>query len=137
MDIISCALIGIELCGTYGMSCDIGADPFYERGSRTTRENLRARIGEPGISKTGVYAKAMQYVGNGSNSPIESKLFLIFTLPRKRGGLGLPAPVMNQPITLTQEAADACGSPALSPDFRWENHKQIIEYDSTDYYELK
>jgi hypothetical protein len=41
---------------------------------------------------------------------------------------------MNQSITLTQEAADACGSTVLSPDFLWEDQKQIIEYDSTKFH---
>lgn len=60
-------------------------------------------------------------------SPFEVADYLLSFLPRRLGGLNLPAPQVNKPIKLTRAARQIIDVPRLTPDFSWPEEHVIVE----------
>ena len=101
-DEIDLALAGYELCGTYVMDPDDESwTGLIGNVSAMTRKQLIAsmvaRLGKRhGIARA---RKALALFEDGSNSPMETILALLFHLPRRLGGLGLGPISMNQRVS--------------------------------------
>ncbi|HIT52179.1 MAG TPA: hypothetical protein IAA95_08290 [Candidatus Aveggerthella excrementigallinarum] len=74
---------------------------------------------------------ASSLVLNGSRSPMESKVAFELSAPRHLGGFGLPAPVLNKPLSFTRPD----GAIVRKGDLLWERHGVVIEYDSSEHHE--
>lgn len=75
---------------------------------------------------------AIKYAVNNSNSPIESKLAVIFCIPKMRGGNGFKKMKMNASISLCEKARKLVGRNELVVDMVWPKEKVIVEYDSDE-----
>ena len=74
--------------------------------------------------------RAIQYVLDRSNSPMESKLAALAVLPLHYGGYGLSKPFLNHFVRLNKEAEEFLGQSQLCCDMVWLAKKVILEYDS-------
>lgn len=102
-DLIDLVLVGYELCGTYvldqswdGMT---NTDAPMTSAAKINRCLCRL-VGMPGVARA---RAALSLVHDGSNSPMETILCMLFTLPRKLGGYGLG------PVSLNHKIATATG----------------------------
>ena len=120
--------LGFELCGTYvihpdGSDCRVGVRPL------TTPDRLRwiARScsGTTGISKA---RWAAEHVLAGSNSPMETKLAILLSLPRSEGGWDCGTPLLNHQIPLSREAQGHCGRRHLTADLYFVKARTDVEY---------
>ena len=66
----------------------------------------------------------------GSRSPMETVVVLLFTLPVELGGCGLPRPELNLRIDIPPSLQVALGKPYLTVDLCWRAWGIILEYDS-------
>ncbi|MBR0405401.1 MAG: hypothetical protein IJI68_09425 [Eggerthellaceae bacterium] len=127
MTFIEAIQLGCELCGTY---VPMPADP-----SRRDREPLtsKSKIDTFITSMKGRYgankaAKALKFVVEYSNSPMETILELLLCLPKRYGGYGLPVPLMNHSIRLTRSEARELGRSAFLCDLCWPDFGYALEY---------
>lgn len=119
--------LGCELCGTYIPTPANSSS--RDRKPLTSKEKIDAFItsmrGRYGVKKA---AKALKYVVEYSNSPMETTLELLLCLPNCYGGYGLPVPSMNHPITLTRSEAHELGRSVFLCDLFWPEAGYALEY---------
>lgn len=134
ISIVDLCMIGMELCGSYGMPY-AGEQPLADRDPLTTPERIRRTLDELGgygpRSKAG---QALACIAPNSASPMESRLFLALCAPRRMGGLNLPRPVLNPPIAISRSQQQLLGKGHLECDLYWPEHKFALEYESREHH---
>lgn len=103
LDVVDLVLLGFELCGNYLL--DPGPDSWNGMVNTPTPMTSVAKIARmigamPGRTGVKRASSALELVRDGSNSPMETVLALLFGLPRRLGGLGFGPYVMNRKIAL-------------------------------------
>ena len=85
--------------------------------------------------------RASRYIADGSASPMETKLFMLLTLPYNLGGYGLPAPELNKRIDIgnvvkrgSERYNKGSGKSYYVCDLFWPKAKFAVEYDSDSYH---
>lgn len=121
--------LGFELCGTYvldsswdGFTCTDEPLTSVEKIERMAAR-LRNHAGLP-LAK-----RALKHVRNFSNSPMETVLALLVSLPTSQGGLGLG------PIAMNQAVRTAAGTRHV--DVGFPNHKLGLEYMGKQYHSIE
>ena len=71
---------------------------------------------------------ALPFIADNSHSPMESRLYARYCLPRRYGGLNLTPVVLNQVFELSPEIAQAIGITHYSVDLFWPQGAIAIEY---------
>ncbi len=130
------ALIGLKLAGTYRI-----ANNKTSSATSTAKAVPITSAKSLAISAErykGAYATAAQvaarYVLDLSASPAESFIALVLTLPKRLGGFGLPAPVLNHKISTSHGLRQAVFGKAFYCDLFWPNAKLALEYDSDEFH---
>lgn len=94
----------------------------------TSLDRLRAFEREhERVRGIGRLREALPLCAEGLRSPYETADYLLNFLPRRLGGLNLPAPQVNQPLELTLAARRIIDVPRLTPDFCWPAEHVIVE----------
>lgn len=128
--LVETILYGLELCGTYATSGS-EEDARYQIAPLTRASKLRSFIGRcAGHKGVKTARRALRFIRNGSESPMESAVYLILHLPRALGGYALPAPELNgleklnaKERFLGRKASNRC-------DLFWRGHSLALEYNS-------
>ena len=120
--------LGYELCGTYRMTRE---RPTYGVEPLTSVSKLKAYIQRAeGVRGRKIARCAVQWIADGSASPAETALAIVFKLPYRKGGFGLGGFVMNPELELNEEAARILGRDTIRPDLYWAEARHPAEYDS-------
>lgn len=123
------AAVGTEICGGYARS-PRAPHGFYKRPPLAGVDELMTHF----TTEHGYGARrareALAYVVEGSRSPMETIVVLLFTLPVELGGCGMPRPVLNCRIEIPPSLQLALGKPYLTVDLCWPEWRIILEYDS-------
>ena len=129
LDFHHLVLLGMELCGFYCI------DPTAEEGfarrevALTSCERIRDFLAEnEGARGRRAAETALRYVADGAASPMESAIYLLLCLPYKRGGYGLPRPMLNYPLELTENALKISKGLPCWGDICWPTPKLDLEY---------
>ncbi len=135
---IEAAEIGCELCGDYALAPDgevrdstaqTGKSGFIFCKSRTTPEKLRDYAEQacfmPGVQRA---RRAAKWVVGRACCPRQTQLALALSMPRRRGGFGLPKPLLNMVLPLSVEERELLGVRVLRPDFLWPEQGVALEY---------
>ena len=133
-----------ELCSTYYY--DLAEVPQLTRGDDGLRTQLERRecafSNRPvpisclramkwfadkasGSTAGRAMARAVRYAVDGSASPMETALALMFALPKSVGGYGLPKPQMNRVLAVDRETGRV-----RVVDLFWPQANVALEYDS-------
>lgn len=128
-------LVGLELCGTYRRS--VGDRPTaYQQLPTTSAASLASFVSKAGnmhgIAKA---RQALLYIADGSESPMESILVVLFCFPVRLGGYGLPMPTLNFSIPTTDPVKRATGKGSFRCDLYWPEAKLAVEYDGRAHHE--
>lgn len=119
------ALLAYELCGTYAVSSN--GTLSSDLGALTSVDELRAFVrAHPSFSGARKAALILKYVADGAASPMEARIAVILCLPVKLGGFGLPVPVLNHKIELSDRT--------IYVDLFWPEAHIGIEYDSREWH---
>ena len=148
MPLVKLVELGFELCGSYAISriarnaatqataegpTDKG---FLSRKPRTNIKKLSAFIERmAGASGQRPASRALQYISDGSASPMETKLTMFLTLPYRFGGYGLPMPELNTEIDPSKKAKQGSSQTAFFCDLFWPEANVVAEYDSEMFHE--
>lgn len=71
---------------------------------------------------------ASRFIQDGSHSPMESRLYLRYCLPRRYGGLNLRPVELNRGFEISMDLANATGITNYSVDLYWPDGGIAIEY---------
>ena len=140
-DLVDAVCFGMELCGTYSRWCldrdDVGDSrhlafgkgrgcafdvPQVLQANRTLAfvERLSAFRGSKGARA------ALKLVRDNSASPMETAVYLLLCLPKRLGGYGLPKPVLNPKLLISNPD----GVKERYPDLFWLGKNIDVEYNS-------
>ena len=127
--------LGCELCGTYVLVSDddghpMAADDYPTRVAPLTNAGKIQKFVDKAVKARGraKALRALRYVVDGSNSPMETMTYLLLCLPPKLGGYGIPKPVMNAKIELDDEGKSIAQRRSCRGDICWPDPKLDIEY---------
>jgi len=133
--------LGYELCGTYSLpiagDTEIPDRGFHIRPQMTSVKKLSsfaANITGVKGQNAAVAKRALQYIIDGSASPMETKLSMLMTLPYKLGGFGLLKPKMNVRITPSKTNRKSSSKAFYTCDLFWPDHNLAVEYDSDQFH---
>lgn len=131
LSFIDLILFGLELCGTYTLLAN-GKRGFYNCPAAATKRQL-ASFAEraKGMRGAAIALRALRWVIDGSNSPIESALMLYLCLPIRLGGYGFPPPSFNPKTKLGKRAHMMLDYETMRCDLHWINKHVVVEYDSS------
>lgn len=133
LDWVGLLLVGLELCGTFVISPASGAGFLGTSSSLVMVDDLREAVGwdTPLVpSRRKKLERVVGQLAGGSNSPAESAVFAMFTLPTSSGGLMVPGMLLNEPVDLEDDAARIAGCRTLRPDFYYPAAQTVGEYKS-------
>ena len=126
--------IAYEVCGSYSIMAE-SWQGFRERVPlATTRQLLAYAIRSKGIPGMQLVIRALKHVNDGSASPMETSLTMLLCLPGKLGGFGLPKPLLNHPLPLSEKLRIMTGRQQYVPDLYWPEGNVAVEYDGADYH---
>ena len=127
--------VGHELCGTYRLGPEPEAAPAYNTQALTSVSELKSYAQRAkGIRGRTKALQAIPWLADGSASPAETALSIMFRLPYRHGGYGLGKPLLNHEIALNPTAERLFGRGAIRPDFYWPEAKHPAEYDGALYH---
>ena len=125
-------VLGMELCGTYSL------DPDEEEGfaTRTVPLTSRASLLDFCTRCDAIHGKkaamrALRFIADGAASPMETAIYLALCLPYKYGGYGIPSPVLNLEIGLSENAQKLYRAAHCRGDLCWikdGKYKLVLEY---------
>ena len=121
--------VGMEICGRYARS-PRASGGFHKRPPLATVAELVAHFEDCHAYGARRVREALAYVVEGSRSPMETVVVLLFTLPVEVGGCGLPRPQLNFRVEIPPALQAALGKPYLTVDLCWPEWGVILEYDS-------
>lgn len=123
------SLLALEMCG--GFSTRLYPGEVADRSPLTTAKSLQRYVQAAFAPDSHSRVKrALNWVADGSMSPMESALFLVLCLPPRYGGYGMPFPELNARIELCDHAKRMVHKDYLKGDLVWRNHSLIVEYNS-------
>lgn len=134
LSIVEALELGMEFCGTYALRPDSPGD----KSTRTYRLMDASTLARKLNSWKSIHGvrqarRIAPLLANGSASPMETKLFLMLTLPQKHGGYNIEKPELNPEIELPHEARLILRQDKVKPDMLWQdakrNLKLVVEYD--------
>ena len=122
--------LGYDLCRTYLLD-DKSEFGQTHRNPPVSMEMLRVFLsrmeGKRGCRDA---CRALKYVRDCSNSPMETRLAIVQTLPFVLGGLNIDRQEMNGEVIFSEQAALIFQRNKCSCDLLWRDKKVAMEYDS-------
>lgn len=129
-EIAELALLGCELMGTYA-PCDFATFGLMARDPLMTPASLQCFLDTCGpVNGLARAREALGYLLPRSASPMESRVALYLTLPRRLGGYGLPKPDLNLRFGVDGKAREITDKHFFRGDLCWKDAGIALEYDS-------
>ncbi len=122
LDIQRLILLGLQMCSHSPSNASEGI---------TTKRKLKDFLGKtPGHYGHVKAERAIRFIENGSNSIMESILFMVLTLPYRLGGYGLSGTSFNHEVFLDSNSQRQLEQMRCYIDLYYTRSKIAIEYDS-------
>lgn len=131
---IDVLMLAGEFCGTYALdpTCSAG---FRTRDPLTTRRKIiqcaKENAGHAGSARLQAIAPL---ICERAASPMETALAILCRLSYQRGGLGLPAPLMNHRLDPGRRGRDIAEQGHYVCDLYWPEQRVALEYDSNAFH---
>lgn len=123
--------LGYELCGCYPL--DTERSEALVRAPLTTPARLSAFVDRAdrvrGVRKARI---AVRYVRAKSASPKETEMDALLLTPQKWGGMGFPEALVNEPVSLSSQAARILRGNRVVCDLLWPQYSLAAEYDGRE-----
>ena len=106
---------------------------FISRPSLASGDGLRDYLSR--ALSEGSHSRAIlaaRHIKDGSRSPMESRLYARYCLPRRYGGLSLLPVELNRTFTLSADVAKTIGVTHFSVDLYWPTASIAIEYQGKE-----
>jgi hypothetical protein len=132
-DAVQLLKIGFELCGIY--SLDSASDyGFRNRKPLTNVAAIKRLATKIPNARIGTARKILEFLRDGSASPMETCLALTFGLPARYGGYGLGVPEMNKEIAISERETPNISHNNYHCDLYWDGPRVAVEYNSRSFH---
>lgn len=84
----------------------------------------------PGLKGSVKTKKLLPFVTVNAESPMEVKIDMLTSLPKRYGGKGIPRPELGHAVSVPEQYQRSLGSATFRYDFFWPAHNLEVEYDS-------
>ena len=84
----------------------------------------------PGLRGSVKTRKLLPFITVNAESPMEVKVDMLTSLPKRYGGKGIPRPVLGHAVSVPEQFQRSLGSATFRYDFYWPAHNLEVEYDS-------
>lgn len=129
VDEVDLLLLCHELCGGYRVDRS-QPEGIAARPPLTSVRALERLVGRSdGIAGVKRLRRVLPLVGEGSESPMETALALIVSLPMSRGGLGAPRPAHNHRVDPGRRWRGSAEKGHYRCDLYWPDLRVAVEYD--------
>lgn len=128
-DDVDLLLLCHELCGGYRIDRSRPEGIASRPPLTTVRALERVVERRSGVAGVRRLRRVLPFVGEGSESPMETALALIIGLPMSRGGLGAPRPVHNHRIDPGCRWRGVAEKGHYRCDLFWPEQRVAVEYD--------
>ena len=130
LDIAELAILATDLMGIYRFEPSAkfsmtNREPLTSLDKISVFLNTAKSIS--GIKKANI---AIHYAFERSNSPVESKLAVVASLPCMYGGYGIIRPELNRYISLSSDGKKLLNRETSCCDMVWFEKRFVVEYDS-------
>ncbi len=133
LSLVRLIALGYELCGTY--ACVEGAPAQRREGRLMSVSQLATFLGRAADVRGSKKARrALRYLLDGSASPMETVLAMMFCLPYHMGGYGLPTPKLNYCVDVPSDHRKLADRSYCVCDLCWPELRLAVEYDSSLYH---
>lgn len=96
-----------------------------------TPESITAYMNAvPGLKGSVKTKKLLPFVTVNAESPMEVKVDMLTSLPKRYGGKGIPRPVLGHAVSVPEQYQRSLGSATFRYDFFWPARNLEVEYDS-------
>lgn len=129
LDFAQLVALGCEMTGSYRLQAD-DAQGFVSAPPLTSAPRLRAFLDQRGFACARHARDASRFVCSGSASPRETLLFALLSLPKAKGGYGLPFPQFNYEVAVPRSDWRVAFGKKFSCDLFWPSARFGVEYDS-------
>lgn len=132
--LIELILLGYELCGAYALD---RTDPrgFRARKAITSAAALRRFVERAGSVHGAKRARrALGFIVDGSESPMESIQAMLLFLPCSLGGHGVERAELNGLVSIQTAGKPSHKERRYRCDMVWRAHRLVVEYDSNLYH---
>ena len=129
--IIRLVALAMELSGRYARDPEkphVNQCLFKRQLLASSGDMLRFAESMPGHDGLPLARFALRLACSGSASPMETLCYLMFCLPARFGGLGLPPAVMNVPQNMRLQSGGISHLARMKPDIAWPDRRVAIEY---------
>ena len=141
LDLLDAIAVGMELCGYYSrwrLEPNVMGNPYYFEHTETQtctfnlpqalhQSQLKAFVERQAGHRGAVNSRAaLRWVIDGAASPMETAVYLLLCLPKRLGGYGLPKPILNPKLTISNPG----GVKERYPDLYWSKGSIDVEYNS-------
>lgn len=100
----------------------------YDVPPLTTVERIRAYTDAfPGARGVRQLRRALPLLCDGLASPLEERIYVLAFCSRRMGSLGLPKPLVNDPMAPGDKARRFLRQDHITPDFRWAERGVVLE----------
>ena len=125
------AQIAFELCGSYRRDSRNSAG-FVAASPLTDLEKVKRFMDEAPERFKGIGSlkKVIAFVLEGSRSPMETDVAILFSFSRRRGGRGYVGFNLNGLVEVPPLLVDSVNQPYYHVDFLWPEKRVAVEYDS-------
>lgn len=130
LDFLESVKLGTQLCAQYYL--DPLADYYQEnRSPLTTQQSITAFLYKTkNVRNRNKAIRSSQFILDNSNSPRETAIGILATLPWHLGGYNTGKIKLNYEIKLIHSAAKYLGTEIIHADFVWVEHRFAAEYNS-------
>ncbi len=126
-------LLVLELVGNYALAPGTKDGFVFRKTPLCTVKEITKAVSDfkgkcvPGCKKV---LDVLKYAVEESRSPAESRVFVFYSLARRRGGLGLPGILLNHKIRLSAKARLILDLKEIKPDLYHPASRSALEYNS-------
>lgn len=129
LDFAELVLLGYEITGSYRLNSN-SEQGFFSSPPLVTHSALLSISSQGYLFGANKARNALRFVSSGSASPMETVLATLLSMPKAKGGYGLPLPQLNATIEVPKGDWRVAYGRQFRCDLLWSEANLCVEYDS-------
>ena len=129
LDFAEQVLLGYEITGTYRLNSS-SEQGFFSAPPLASCQALTAITSQGNLLGANKAENALRFVSPGSASPMETALAMLLSMPKAKGGYGLPLPQLNAAVEVPKGDWRVAYGRQFRCDLLWPTADLCVEYDS-------
>ena len=129
LDFAELVLLGYEITGSYRLNSN-SEQGFFSAPPLVSHSALVSISSQGNLLGANKAENALRFVSSGSASPMETALATLLSMPKAKGGYGLPSPQLNAAIEVPKGDWRVAYGRQFRCDLLWPTASLCVEYDS-------